>query len=393
MASILKLRPVGNRVPSYRSPDTLRVNWHGGYEVLFLDSGTSALSVAVRLAIESVGPKGKPEVLIPAYGCPDLISAIVAQGAVPVFIDLIQNRPWMDFEKINNAISANTVGIVAVNFLGIPERLTQLSVIAKQHRIRLIDDSAQCFPPVSTQENRADCVVLSFGRGKPINLMGGGALLVSESMPKGTDCYWKRAERLAVSGRHMWALKRVAFNILISRIPYSFLASLPFFKIGETRYKPLEKIQAVRFLEDPLNSGIQAFMTREPWHLEYDRIFETWPSGSPFTFLPLKCKSENALFMDRYSQPMLRYPVLINSPCERDRLLEFLDNEGLGVNSLYGRALPEVEGVASAVGNCSEPTNFPNAKDFAERLLVLPTHDSVSFEQISKISQILKACL
>lgn len=391
MASFLKLRPVGNRVPSYRPSESGKVNWHSGYEVVFLDSGTSALSVAVKLAIESVKPVGTPEVLIPAYGCPDLVSAIVAQGAVPVFIDLIPNRPWMDVERIRKAISGNTVGIVAVNFLGIPERLTQLSAIARQHGIRLIDDSAQCFPPVSTQEHHADCIVQSFGRGKPINLMGGGALLVKDSMPKGAGCYWAGEEHLTVSGPFLWAVKRVAVNLMMSRIPYSFLARLPFLKLGETCYKPLQKIQTVKCLEGPLNSGIRAFMARAPRHLEYDRILAAGPSASPFTLLPLKCKSENGLLMARYSEPMLRYPILMNSPYERDRLLELFENEGLGVNVLYGRALPEVEGVASAIGISPEPGDFVTAKSFAERLLVLPTHDSVSVEQISRISRILKA--
>src|SRR5690606_25588815 len=135
-------------------------NWHSGYEAIFLDSGTSALSGAIKLAIDARKPAGTPEVLIPAYGCPDLISAIVAQGATPVLVDFIQNRPWMDLEKVEEAISANTVGIVAVNFLGIPERLPQLSAIAKHHSVHLIDDSAQCFPPVLTQETFADCIVL-----------------------------------------------------------------------------------------------------------------------------------------------------------------------------------------------------------------------------------------
>jgi dTDP-4-amino-4,6-dideoxygalactose transaminase len=80
-----------------------------------------------------------PEVLIPAYGCPDLVAAVVAQGATPVVVDLAdQQTPRMDTESVAAAITSNTVAVIAVDFLGIPERLDALSAICQANNLLLI---------------------------------------------------------------------------------------------------------------------------------------------------------------------------------------------------------------------------------------------------------------
>jgi dTDP-4-amino-4,6-dideoxygalactose transaminase len=389
MSSLLKQRPVGNRVTRYGNTGSFQAGWHDGYEVLFLDSGTSALSFAIRLAIDTRKPAGPPEVLIPAYGCPDLIAAVVSQGAIPVLIDLIPNRPWMDLAQIKAIISGNTVGIVAVNFLGIPERLPQLSEIANHHSIYLIDDSAQCFPPVLKPEPFADCIVLSFGRGKPVNLMGGGALLIRQNSEPEASPFLAEYKTVTAPGPFVWAMKRTLMNFLMARLPYSLLARLPFLKLGETRYKPLQAIQRMESMAGPLHSGIQGLLTRPARHLEYDRQLEKWAETAGCSLLASACKSENGVFEARYSYPLLRYPVLLHSKHERDRLLNVFEQAGLGVNAFYGRALPEVAGVADTVPKFRAATVL-KAQSFADRLLVLPTHDSVSSEQVVKISKILE---
>ena len=174
-----KLRPVGSRVPLPVSVYSISgTPWAERYDSVFVNSGTAALSLAVKLSLRKKRIQQSPEVVLPAYGCPDLIAAVVAQGARPVLVDLAQGRPWMNLEAVENAITDNTVAIIAAGFVGIPERLFALRAIADKNNVALIEDSAQVFPPYSCSNGLADYLVLSFGRGKPINLMGGGALLI-----------------------------------------------------------------------------------------------------------------------------------------------------------------------------------------------------------------------
>ena len=96
-----------------------------GYGVRWYGSGTMALAATVVAAMERRRAR-RSEVVLPAYGCPDLISAVQYAGATPVLVDLERQRPWMDKEQLIQTINANTVAVVAVHFLGIRERVLEI---------------------------------------------------------------------------------------------------------------------------------------------------------------------------------------------------------------------------------------------------------------------------
>ncbi len=176
-----KLRPVGSPVPKPQAIDSLLLPWDEHYKALYSGSGTEALSLAVKAAIAMKARSERPEVIIPAYGCPDLVAAIVSQDAQPVLVDFAPDKPVLDEEGVRQALTQRTVAIIGVNFLGACARLKELSRICADNDLVLIEDSAQRFPPSSCSHGLADFVVLSFGRGKQINLMGGGAMLFRQT--------------------------------------------------------------------------------------------------------------------------------------------------------------------------------------------------------------------
>ena len=55
------------------------------YEPLLLNSGTAALSLAMTIAAGSA-ETSSPEVILPAYGCPDLLAAAYYAGLRPVLV-------------------------------------------------------------------------------------------------------------------------------------------------------------------------------------------------------------------------------------------------------------------------------------------------------------------
>ena len=239
-----QLPPVGN--PVYLKGDTGpgpgMSDIFSPYRPLYTDSGTSALAAAIRAAIRLKGVES-PEVILPAYGCPDLVSAAVHAGARPVLADLEPERPWMALEQVAGLISPQTVAIVAASLFGIPERLDALRTLATGSAIVLIEDSAQAFPDTERGTFwQGDLVVVSFGRGKPVTLLGGGAVLYRDS---------RYAEFLpddeihgVVPSGHPLALRLQAmlYNLLLSPRLYWIPQALPFLHLGETRYHPLERI-------------------------------------------------------------------------------------------------------------------------------------------------------
>lgn len=373
-----KVRPVGSSVPKPVPVGEPSLPWEKNYETAFCGSGTESLSLAVRAAIAAKGSPEKPEVIIPAYGCPDLIAAIVAQNARPVLVDFTENAPFIDLDDLHSAVTGRTVAVVAVDFLGLSERMSALSNLCLVHGLILIEDSAQRFPPASDSEGLADFVILSFGRGKPINLMGGGALLVRKNRPFAVrelrSSYPMKTLRIGF----LWHLKRHLFNILLSRFCYPWLERAPFLHLGETRFQPLEKI---RFLDLPfslLQAGIEGSERRAPLHAEFDRELAFLADAE---WILLGCDQTE-------SPPRLRYAMLAPDESIRDQALEALNRNGVGASALYKSVLPEIDGVP--LDRFGPQRSFPNASDFAGRLLTLPLHEGVRSRDVEIILRELK---
>lgn len=374
-----KVRPVGSLVPEPEHVDTISLPWDDRYTTLFTGSGTEALSMGVQAAIALKAVSGVPEIIIPAYGCPDLISAIVAQNARPVLVDFAMDRPVMDEKGIRRALNPQTVAIVAVNLLGSYERLPQLARICSDKGVILIEDSAQCFPPSSSHHGLADFVILSFGRGKPINLMGGGALLIRRSWPTVVDELRSEYPALPQRSGLMWDVKRLAFNVLLSRYIYPVLENMPFLHIGQTRFRPLGKIRRLELPASLLAGGIKAFYQREPLHLLYSRQL-AFIEQSGWKIIG----SHNS--NDRH--PRLRFALLAPDECRRNEAVKKLNENGIGANAFYERVLPDI--VDAPAFNHLLAGAYPKATDFASRLVTLPTHEGVTKKDVEVIVSVFK---
>src|SRR3954468_3942194 len=135
------LPPVGSSVPflpdwQAPAPD---LTCGGAYQPVLVDSGTSALSLALGFARQR-NPRAGDLALLPAYGCPDLVAAAVHAGTRPEFVDVEADTPWLALDAVRRRVDAVTA-LVAVNFLGIPERLDALAGITRAAGVPLIEDS------------------------------------------------------------------------------------------------------------------------------------------------------------------------------------------------------------------------------------------------------------
>ncbi|ROQ42894.1 dTDP-4-amino-4,6-dideoxygalactose transaminase [Marinobacter sp. 3-2] len=372
-----KLRPVGSRVPKPEFPGELELPWQTLYQTYLMGSGTEALSAAVAISIGRKPDVTAPEVILPAYGCPDLIAATVAQSAKPVLVDLEPGRPFMSAVGVKSALTESTVAVVGVGFLGIPERLERLAEICVESNLTLIEDSAQCFPPASSVQGWADLVVLSFGRGKPINLMGGGALLASNAnlgnVASTLSQYPLKNQKLGLAWRSM----RILFNFLMSRIPFAIIERIPQFAIGETRFHTLDEIFRLEIPSCLLSSGIGDFNLRAPLTFLYNQKLEELESRG-WTLLAKHLVNDSGM-----DQALLRYPLLAPDRLIRDRALERLNGAGIGASAFYEHSLEEIDGIDEILPE----SECPVAKDFAARLLTLPTHEDVRDGDVSTMAR------
>ena len=378
-----QLPPVGNPVSLHACEqaraDLAEVSLFSSYQTQYYVSGTAALAAALAAAIK-VKDGGVAEIIIPAYACPDLVSAVVFAGAKPVLVDFEADRPWLDLSQTANAITENTAAIVAVNLFGINERWSQLQALAKQKGIVLIEDSAQYFPGGNEQQNwQGDLIVLSFGRGKPVSLLGGGAVLTKkpslfELLPK------PQSRAVTVGQRLLFSLKARMYNAMISPFLYWLPQALPFLHLGETRYHALTGIEALdKAHSDLLMCNISRYQDDTEVTARCERISSMLDSLDKINNLPRLCNMEE-------NRRLLRYPLLLEVE-SRDRVYQKLKQAGLGVSIMYPTSLPKITGLTHILDN---KQGFPNADMFASRILTLPTHASVCEKNIEKMKAILR---
>lgn len=354
------LPPVGSTILT--KPSTLIPSFDG-FDAFYVDSGTSALALAIIAAKQLQPEITKPEVIVPAYCCPDLVSAAVYAGTQVVAVDISPNDPAYDLEQLSQAINSNTIAVIAVNFLGIKERLTKIKSLLPNHS-HLIEDNAQSFEPLQTPGQLVgDMVITSFGRGKPVSLLGGGLCLVKKDL---SEHLTLASQIKPAQPTSLLTAKIVAYNWLIKPALYPLINRNPLLSVGETHYKALAGISELdqqRLLW--LDENIQAYKKQST--VTQQAIGKMLMAHQEAGLKKIVEASNSR------AGKLLRYPVLSETKQQRDRLAKQLEREGLGASKLYGKPLAKLRGLPPIT-----LTARSNAASFASRLITLPCHQSVT---------------
>ena len=129
------LAPAGNPIKFGLKPRLKPV--FNGYTAVWCNSGTAALALSILLA-KRLKPVPQSDVIIPAYACPYLVSACAFAGFKFSLFDLDQNNTAYSLDYLKSVINEHTIAIIAINFLGIQERLQELKNLTKSINITLM---------------------------------------------------------------------------------------------------------------------------------------------------------------------------------------------------------------------------------------------------------------
>lgn len=143
--------------------------------VLTVNSGTSALQLALRLANVGIGD----EVITTPMTCSATNEPILATGAKIVWADVFPENGLIDPSSVEKKISKNTKAIMCVDWGGTVCDLDRLMEIAKKNHIKVIEDAAHGFG--STYKGKkvgtiADFTCFSFQAIKHITTVDGGLI-------------------------------------------------------------------------------------------------------------------------------------------------------------------------------------------------------------------------
>lgn len=169
--------------------ETELAQWLGVPHVVSLNSGTSALHLAMRLA--GIGPGC--EVITTPLTCLATNTPIAALGARPVWADIDPESGNICPAAVARLCNANTKAIVAVHWGGYPCDLDELAAVARRWSIPLIQDASHALG--ARYKDRcigqdADFACFSFQAIKLLTTGDGGALVC------GSAAAAERARRL-----------------------------------------------------------------------------------------------------------------------------------------------------------------------------------------------------
>lgn len=139
---------------------------------------------ALRLILKAYGFAPGSEIIVPAHTYIATILAITDCNLTPVFIEPDSESYNINPELIENAITSKTVAIMPVHLYGQLADMDNISKIAKQHNLKIIEDAAQSHGAMQNNIRAGafgDAAGFSFYPGKNLGALGdGGAVTTND---------------------------------------------------------------------------------------------------------------------------------------------------------------------------------------------------------------------
>lgn len=131
---------------------------HGCNHALFMNSGTSALQVALAALKEVHGYQDGDEVLVPATTFIATSNIVIQNNLKPVFVDVDPLTFNMDPDELVRKLTSRSRCIIPVHLFGLPANMMAIMNIARAANLQVIEDS--CETMFAEQEGQS---VGSFG--------------------------------------------------------------------------------------------------------------------------------------------------------------------------------------------------------------------------------------
>ena len=153
-------------------------DYHDSKYCVVFNSGTSA----GHAALLSLNLKPSSEIIVPSFTFIATANWPLMVGAKPIFSEIEEETLGMDPSYLNSIISKKTKVIMPIHYGGMPCKIIEIKKFAEQHKLTLIEDSAESIG--STIGNKkagsfGDMSILSFAGNKVLTTGEGGAVIVN----------------------------------------------------------------------------------------------------------------------------------------------------------------------------------------------------------------------
>jgi len=166
----------GEQIAAFREE---LARYTGARHVFFATSGTTALSVCIKL----LGIENGDEVVIADFSFPASANVVEDVGARPVFADVSPDTFNMRIEELDRCLSPRTKAVMFVDALGNPTGVQAIAAECRRRGIPLIEDAACALGSSEAGArcgNIADLTCFSFHPRKLLTTGEGGAITTND---------------------------------------------------------------------------------------------------------------------------------------------------------------------------------------------------------------------
>ncbi len=317
----------------------------------------SNCGAALHLALLGLGVKQGDEVIVADYTFPAPAHAVRYLGAIPVFADVRADTGTVDPLSVADLVGPRTVGVIAVDTVGLPADYQELRSITDRHGLFLVEDAA-CAVGATYQGRPAGALApvacLSFHGRKGITSGEGGALLTADPA-------------LAADAR-----LRSSFGIE-SIFDQARVVGLPIPEFTEIGYNYKLSDIAAAILWVQLGRIDELLERRRAVAARYAELLV----GEEFLALP-------HVPADR-THAWQSYMVTLDSNVDRAGVAADLRAQGIGCG--HGTWACHLQPVYETEQKC------PVSADLFERNLAIPMHAELTMSQVERVALALRTAL
>ena len=152
--------------------------YHDSKYCVVFNSGTSA----GHAALLSLNLKPSSEIIVPSFTFIATANWPLMVGAKPIFSEIEEETLGMDPSNLDSIISKKTKVLMPIHYGGMPCKIVEIKKFAEQHKLTLIEDSAESIgSSVGNKKTGSfgDMSILSFAGNKVLTTGEGGAVIVN----------------------------------------------------------------------------------------------------------------------------------------------------------------------------------------------------------------------
>ena len=319
--------------------------------------GVASGSDALLLSLMALGIGTGDEVLLPPFTFFATAGAVSRLRATPVFVDIDPETYNIDPLKIEEKITPRTKAILPVHLFGQCADMNPLLEIAKEKKLFIIEDAAQALgaeykPEARSDGSRAgqigDLGCFSFYPTKNLGAFGDAGMVVTNNPDLAEKVRLLRVHGSQPKYFHKW----IGINSRLDTIQAAILL---------VKFKYLEK-----WTEERRKKA-------ERYQLLFQDLF---PSIKGIRLPTIQ-----------YHNRHIFHQYVIRAP-ERDRLKQFLTEEGIGTDIYYPVPLHLQECYSFLKYRRGD---LPNSEKASEEVLALPIYPELTEDQQTAVIDRIKA--